>query len=153
MHPFMNERVRPDLKDWLLFIGGVQRYSVRSPASFSFSLELKKQRVTLTDLIRFQAQREARAWGFNARDLKGILVMVNQLNRSFLALTSTCRNKKGWKGLGLNYWSNCSGDFESNIADAGILEIDLNETFVLADWSWVAKAESEHTHLAREDTG
>ena len=49
--------------------------------------------------------------------------------------------------------SDSSRDLENNIADAGIFEIDLDETCVVANRSWVTKLESEHAHLARQYTG
>src|SRR5438445_131368 len=76
VHQLVNELVRTYHKNWLLFIGCAHGDSVSRTASFSFPVQLKKKCVTLTDLIRFQAQRIARAGGFDACDLKGLFVMV-----------------------------------------------------------------------------
>src|SRR5258708_31399382 len=61
MHALANERVRPNQKNRVFFSGGVQCDTLSREPSFSLSVESKKKRIRLTDLVRFQAQREPRA--------------------------------------------------------------------------------------------
>ncbi|PYJ06793.1 MAG: hypothetical protein DME25_05595 [Verrucomicrobia bacterium] len=107
----------------------------------------------MAGLIGFQAQREAGTGALNAGDLQRLPVVVNQLNRSFLALTSARSNEEGRKGLCFNHGSDPSCDFESNIADGRILKGHLNEAFVVAGRPRLTKTESEHTPLPRKDAG
>src|SRR5262249_41286185 len=145
MHPLMNKRVGPDQKHGLLFVRCVQGDSFGYSAGFSLSGKSEKERVNLADLVGFQAHGETCAGAIDTGDRQWFRIMVDQLNRPFLGLTSTGSYEKCGKGLGFNQRRNLSADFESDIADARILELDLNETFILADGSGFAKAKSQQT--------